>query len=97
MAIRITCINKDNGHHENPNLAITHLGWINEQTRETGKNTRLDLYNWIKNENGEAYVTDTYGNRSKVITAENYSGTKYLKTEADSSTKNNLLSLPECK
>lgn len=30
MAIRITCINKDNGDHENPNLAITHLGWINE-------------------------------------------------------------------
>ncbi|UFH33537.1 DUF3892 domain-containing protein [Chryseobacterium sp. C-71] len=97
MAIKITCINKDNGHHENPNLAITHLGWINEQTRETGKNTRLEIYSWIKDKNGDAYVTDAYGNRAKVITAETYSGTKYLKTEADNSTKNNLLSLPECK
>lgn len=97
MAIRITCINKDNGYHENPNLAITHLGWINEQTRETGKSTRLDIYNWIKDQAGDAYVTDTYGNRAKVITAETYNGNKYLKTEADSSTKNNLLSLPECK
>jgi hypothetical protein len=97
MAIRITCINKDNGYHENPNLAITHLGWINEQTRNTGKHTRLEIYNWIKDENGDAYVTDAYGNSAKVITAETYNGTKYLKTEADSSTKNNLLSLPECK
>lgn len=45
MAIKITCINKDNGYHENPNLAITHLGWINEQTNESGKNTRLEIYN----------------------------------------------------
>lgn len=97
MAIRITCINKDSGYHENPNLAITHLGWINEQTRSTGKYTRLEMYNWVKDENGDAYVTDTYGNKAKVITAETYNGTKYLKTEADSSTKNNLLSLPECK
>lgn len=97
MAIKITCINKDNGYHENPNLAITHLGWINEQTKEKGKSTRLEIYNWIKNENGFAYVTDIYGNTAKVITAETISGTKYLKTEADSTTKNNLLSLPECK
>ncbi|MCS3531567.1 DUF3892 domain-containing protein [Chryseobacterium sp. JUb7] len=96
MSIRITCINKDNGYHENPNLAITHLGWINEQTKNTGKSTRLELYNWIKNENGYAYVTDANGNKAKVITAETYNGTKYLKTEADNSTKNNLLSLPEC-
>lgn len=95
MAIRITCINKDNGFHENPNLAITHLGWIGEDGN-TGKSTRLEIYNWIKNKKGEAYVADIYGNRTKVITAETYNGTQYLKTEADHSTKNNLLSLPEC-
>ncbi|WPO82153.1 DUF3892 domain-containing protein [Chryseobacterium sp. JJR-5R] len=97
MAIKIKCINKDNGYHENPNLAITHLGWINEQTNESGKNTRLEIYDWIKNEQGEAYVKDVYGNKAKVIIAETYNGTKYLKTEADNSTRNNLLSLPECK
>ncbi|WP_157844631.1 DUF3892 domain-containing protein [Chryseobacterium sp. Leaf201] len=51
----------------------------------------------IKNEQGEAYVKDVYGNKAKVIIAETYNGTKYLKTEADNSTRNNLLSLPECK
>lgn len=97
MSIKITCINKDSGYHDNPNLAITHLGWINEETRKTGKNTRIEIYDWIKDKNGYAYVTDIYGNRAKVITAETIYGTKFLKTEADNSTKNNLLSLPECK
>lgn len=96
MAIRITCINKDNGYHENPNLAITHLGWINEATGKEGKNTRLEIYNWIKNDDGHAYVTDRSGNKVKVITAETMNGTKYVKTIADSTTLNNLLSLPEC-
>ncbi|WP_366935863.1 DUF3892 domain-containing protein [uncultured Chryseobacterium sp.] len=31
------------------------------------------------------------------MTAETSNGTKYLKTEADNTTTNNLLSLPECK
>lgn len=96
MPIKITCINKDNGKHENPNLAITDLGWINEENEKSGKNTRLQIYNWIKNENGQAYVVDS-NNKVNVITAETSYGTKYLKTEADNSTKNNLLSLPECK
>lgn len=96
MAIKITCINKDNGDHENPNVAITHLGWINEQTREKGKNTRLEIYDWIKNKNGYAYVTDGQGREVRVITAETGNGTKYVKTVADSTTRNNLLSLPEC-
>ena len=94
MAIKITCINKDNGNHENPNLAITHLGWINEADNSKGKNTRLEIYNWIKNDGGYGYV-EKNGNKVKVITAETASGTKYLKTEADSTTVNNLLSLPE--
>lgn len=97
MAIRITCVNKDSGNHENPNLAITHLGWINEQTQETGKNTRLEIYNWINDKNGYAYVTDINGNKATVVTAQTNNGTRYLKTEADNSVKNNLLSLSECK
>lgn len=97
MAIKITCINKDNGNHENPNVAITHLGWVNEFNGASGKNTRLEVYNWIKNDKGEAYVKDVHGNKAKLITAETSNGTEYVKTEADTSLKNNLLSLQECK
>ena len=95
MAIRITCISKNNGYHENPYLAITQLGWINEVTGESGRITRLGLYDWIK-KGGEAYVKEGYDNRVKVITAETQNGTKYVKTVADYTEKNNLLSLKEC-
>lgn len=96
MAIKITCINKDGGYHENPNLAITHLGWINEATGQSGKSTRIQIYNWIKDEGGIAYVKNSLGNKVDVITVETNNGTKYVKTVADSTTLNNLLSLPEC-
>lgn len=58
MSIRITCINNSGGYHQDPHHAISHLGWINETTGATGKNTRLEIYDWIKRESGEAYVTD---------------------------------------
>lgn len=37
MAIRITCINKSRGNHADPHHAIENLGWINEQTNESGQ------------------------------------------------------------
>lgn len=94
MAIKITCINKDNGNHENPNVAITDLGWVNEKDGESGKSSRLTIYNWIK-DGGYAYV-EKNGNKVKVVIEETANGTKYVKTEADNTTTNNLLSLPEC-
>ena len=58
MSVRITCINKSNGHHADPHHAIQNLGWINEETNARGKNTRLEIYDWIKNKGGHAYVRD---------------------------------------
>ena len=55
MAVRITCINKSNGFHENPYTAITDLGWLNPNTGENGRNTREQMYDWIKS-GGQAYV-----------------------------------------
>ncbi len=48
MSIRITCINKSGGFHADPHHAIQNLGWVNEDTKATGKNTRLEIYDWIK-------------------------------------------------
>lgn len=42
------------------------------------------------------YVAGSHGTRVWVIVATAASGKKYLKTEADGTTANNLLSLPEC-
>lgn len=96
MSIRITCINKDGGNHENPNVAISHLGWIQDGTGQTGRSTRLQIYDWIKNQNGHAYVQDARGNTSRVGTAETARGTKYVRTYRDSTWTDNLLALPEC-
>src|ERR1039457_2744741 len=92
MAIRITCINKSGGYHADPHHAISDLGWINEGTGEQGKSTRLQAYDWIKNQNGRAYVMDRSGNKAYVGTREHSNGTKYLQTYADQVRTDNLLS-----
>lgn len=97
MAIRITCINKSGGYHQDPHHAISRLGWVNEETGAQDKSDRLEVYDWIKNQNGVAYVTDRYGNKAYVGTREHATGTKYLQTYADQVWTDNLLSLPECR
>ena len=97
MAIRITCINKSGGYHDDPHHAISYLGWTNEKTGATGKNTRLEIYDWIKDKNGVAYVRDSRGNEARVGTRKHTNGTKYLQTYADRVWTDNLLALPECR
>ena len=96
MSVRITCINKSGGYHEDPHEAISHLGWINESTGEKGKCTRLEMYDWIKNKNGVAYVKDGVGEKAYLTTVINSYGTKYVKTIPDRTKSDNLLYLPEC-
>ena len=96
MSIRITCINKSGGYHADPHHAISHLGWVGDGTGKTGKNTRVEIYNWIKDQNGTAYVLDSRGNKALVGTREHSNGTKYLQTYADQVWTDNLLALPEC-
>jgi hypothetical protein len=96
MAIRITCIKKDAGNHENPHVAISELGWTEDGTGNTGRWSRLKMYDWIKNQNGYAYVRDTLGNTVRVGTAESATGTKYVRTYRDGKWTDNLLALDEC-
>jgi hypothetical protein len=96
MSVRITCISKAGGNHEDPHTAISHLGWINEDTQATGKSTRLEIYAWIKEKSGYAYVRDGAGNTVRVGTAETARGTKYVRTYRDKVWTDNLLALPEC-
>lgn len=96
MALRITCIKKSGGYHQDPHHAIESLGWYNDGTGTRGTSDRLTMYNWIKNEGGTAYVQDSRNNRALVGTRENAHGTKYLQTYADKVWTDNLLSLPEC-
>lgn len=96
MAVRITCINKDSGNHENPYVAISTLGWINEQTGAANKSSREDMYKFVK-DGGRAYVKDAYGSTSDLVAEISPRGTRYVKTKPDSTTTDNLLKLMECK
>lgn len=95
MSVRIVCINKDNGNHENPHEAISHYGWANESTNSTGKNDRLSMVNWVKKGN-KAYVKDRFGNVAYCMVRKSPKGTEFLQTVSDGRYTNNLLSLPEC-
>jgi hypothetical protein len=94
MSVRITCINKSGGHHENPHEAISHYGWIeNGQSKKTDRQT---MVNWVKQGN-TAYVQDSYGNQANCQVRTSSHGTEFLQTYADNKPTDNLLSLPECK
>lgn len=96
MAIRITCIRKSGGYHENPYVAISHLGWAEDGTGLTGEWTREKMYEWVVNQQGEAYVQSNYS-RARVLGAVSPQGTKYVKTEPNNTAADNLLKLSECR
>jgi len=95
MSVKITCIKKSNGDHENPYVAITSMNWINEADSKTGTSTRIEMYDFV-NGGGEAYVKDAVGNKAKLVARTTDKGTKYVKTVADDVKSDNLLKLNEC-
>jgi len=95
MAVRITCINKSGGNHDNPHEAISHYGWLNESSNTSGKDDRQTMVNWIKKGN-KACVKDSYGNTAYCEVRKSLKGTEFLQTYADGKYTNNLLNLPEC-
>lgn len=95
MTVRIVCINKSGGNHENPHEAISQYGWLNEETQKQGKNDRQSMVNWVKSGN-IAYVKDTYGNKASCFVNISKNGTEFLQTQTDNKPTDNLLQLPEC-
>jgi len=96
MAVRIICIKKDAGNHENPYVAIDYLEWINERINVKGITDRTKIHDWIKDENGEAYIIDQFGNKTYLIPAVSPQGNKYVKTTVDEALTDCLLLLPDC-
>jgi hypothetical protein len=96
MAVRITCINKAQGHHEEPHVAISMLGWINESDNQTGKSTREQVHEWV-NQGGQAFVRDAQGNVAYLIAKVSAHGNPFVQTVADGRPTDNLLYLSECR
>jgi hypothetical protein len=97
MSIKITCITKSAGNHENPYIAISKIGWVDESnSNNKGINTREEMFEWVA-KGGEAFVYNKSGTfKSKLITATSSRGTRYVKTIPDSTENDNLLKMDEC-
>lgn len=85
---RITCINKDDRQNPYERIKFVGLGG-------TEKYTQQQVVRWIDGGEHKFYV-ERGGKRANVITATSPYGNRYIKTEADGSEPNNLLSLQEC-
>ncbi|CAN5446422.1 hypothetical protein BH09BAC6_BH09BAC6_04490 [soil metagenome] len=96
MAVRIICIKKADGKHENPYIAIDHLEWVNERINVKGITDRTKIHDWIKDEQGEAYIIDKAGQKILLIPAVSPQGIKYVKTVIDETVADSLLLLPDC-
>jgi len=89
-SLQISCINKND--RSSAYERITSVGGI-----DNGQRWKKGLAEAIRDiENGKhSFYTSVNGHVRKVIVATRL-GTKYLKTEADHDTPDNLLSLLEC-
>jgi len=97
MSVKITCIKKDNGNHDNPHEAIEKLGWLDESTGKSGICTRLEMVEFIEKDKGIAYVVDRFGNKAYLYVRVSVKNNKFVQTIADGKYSNNLLALIECR
>lgn len=87
---QITCVTKDDRY--NPYERITHLGG---SAGGGWKLTQQQVIDLIQSKAWNFFVS-VRGDSVWVIVATSRFGNKYLRTENDGDTPNNLLSLPEC-
>lgn len=83
----VTCINK-RGSHYNPHERIQAIGGAGWKHLEDDAIRRIDS-------GSDSYTVTRAGQTVWVVTAV-HQGRRYLKTEADGITPDNLLALPEC-
>ncbi len=90
--VEVTCIRKSDRY--NPHERIESIGGVNPN----GTRWELDEDKAIAGiERGEwLFYVQKAGRRTNVVIARSATGHKYLKTEADDVTPNNLLSLATC-
>jgi hypothetical protein len=85
MATEITCIVRDGSDPDNRIDSVGGSGWSKPEDTVIAE---------IEN-GSETYFVDVGGNQVQVEVAER-EGRKYLRTDSDQTTENNLLSLPDC-
>lgn len=92
LELKVTCINKSN--RTDVHEKIISIGGVNPDNTRWKQSQEIAIRN-IEDNKYSFYVISN-GKRTNVIVAISAYGHNYLKTQADSTTSNNLLSLPEC-
>lgn len=96
MTVRVVCINKSGGYHEDPHHAISMFGWVADGTGKSGRTAREDMWRFVT-DGGHAYVRDAAGSVAWLRALTSAHGTHFLQTESDGRLTDNLLYLPECR
>lgn len=85
MATQITCIIRDSSDPDRRIDSVGGSGWTKSEDA---------VIEEIDNRT-DSYFVNVNGNQVDVVVAEREGG-KYLRTDPDQTTENNLLSLPDC-
>jgi hypothetical protein len=91
VSVRFTAVHMSAGG--TLNVHIAKLKAVNEATGARYEDTRENWHDWIDNGN-RAYVRDSGGDTIGVLAVTNANGTRYVRTYADNTPKDNLLWLP---
>lgn len=95
MTIRIRCINKSGGYHENQHEAIEFFGWVDDANpNNCGRSNLAQIVKYLE-EGNYAYVS-SYGTKAYCYVRTSSRGLKFVQTYADQTPTDNLLQLPEC-
>jgi hypothetical protein len=93
MSKQVKCVNKLD--RPNPHERIRNIGGVENNGR--WKRSQTEAIADVERDPSSYFVTDTRTNQSVwVIVRLSQWGHKYLTTQPDGETQNNLLSLPEC-
>jgi hypothetical protein len=89
--VKISCINKNDRYSAYEK--ISHVGGVNDN----GTRWKLTISEAIRSiENGTYSFYTSVGGHTRNVVVSSRNGSKYLRTEADADTPDNLLSLQEC-
>ncbi|HVU58203.1 MAG TPA: DUF3892 domain-containing protein [Puia sp.] len=89
---QVTCINK-RGNHYDAHERISHIGGLNDNGTRW-KLTEDEAIKSIEDSKYQFYVR--VNSQSVDVIVASHNGRKYLKTESDGYSPNNLLNLSEC-
>src|SRR5579864_6574969 len=101
MAVKIVCIKRETGapieNSEAAHATIQSFGWVQEQTQRTGTTSRENMYDWLVNKKGRAYIIDPAGGETIYVFGRvSASGNKVVMAAKGGNWTSDLLTLPEC-